>query len=219
MATDTKIAIFGLSHIDVPVTNLERALSLYSNLLGFIEKRRGEAWVDLDTGSCTLRLIVTRKPENNVSIRVQTSTVEQTTNALLALGAKLIHRDLRSPEQELLACVRDFDGNTIYLWRELTEDEYDFVPEVPKVLTWQPEAEVFMQSVLKSVPSFFRALARRKVAAMAEELAAHSKLVTKEEVVRGFILASPKITRYRNRQPLIDHGIDVERYKADWESD
>ncbi len=34
-----------------------------------------------------------------------------------------------------------------------------------------------------------------------------------------YILASPKVTRGRNRQPLLDHGIDVDRYQADWDAD
>jgi hypothetical protein len=55
--------------------------------------------------------------------------------------------------------------------------------------------------------------------AVAEELAGSRNLVTREEVIRGFILASPRVTRPRNRQPLLDHGVDVDRYRDDWDAD
>jgi hypothetical protein len=35
-------------------------------------------------------------------------------------------------------------------------------------------------------------------------------------VIRSFILSSAKVTRFRVRQPLIDHGIDLEKYAADF---
>ena len=40
-----------------------------------------------------------------------------------------------------------------------------------------------------------------------------------EQVIRGYILSSPRITRGRNRKPLVEAGIDVERYRADWDAD
>jgi hypothetical protein len=123
----------------------------------------------------------------------------------------------RTPDQQLVGAVQDPDGNTIYVWRPLTEDEYGFDPELPKELAWHPEAEELLKSLLRSVPALFRILARRRVVAVAEELAGPTKLVTREEVIRGLILASPRITRERNRKPLVEHGIDVDRYAADWD--
>jgi hypothetical protein len=115
--------------------------------------------------------------------------------------------------------VRDPDGNILSVWRELTEDELDVVPALPKELTWTEDAETFLQSLLRSVPALFRALARYRVTREAEALAARTRVVTREEVIRGYILASPKVTRGRNRKPLIEHGVDVDKYKADWDAD
>ncbi len=216
---DDEPTIYGLSHIDLPVTDLERALGLYGGVLKFGEKGRGEGWVDLEAGGCTVRLVLTRKPEHLAAIRVQSATVDEAAAAMVRRGARLVQRAARTPEQTLLAAVRDPDGNTVYLWRPLTEDEYDRAPELPTSLAWRPEAEQLLQGLLRGVPALFRGLARRRVTAVAEELAGATLSVTREEVIRGFILASPKITRGRNRQPLLDQGIDVERYRADWESD
>jgi hypothetical protein len=91
--------------------------------------------------------------------------------------------------------VRAPDGNIITVWRELSEDEDD------------------------SVPALFRALVRYRVTREAEALAARARVVSREEVIRGFILASSKVTRARNRKPMIDRGIDAGKHQADWDAD
>ncbi|HEU4537066.1 MAG TPA: DUF2621 family protein [Polyangiaceae bacterium] len=211
--------VFGLSHIDLPITNLERALALYGGVLNFGEKGRGDGWADLDAGACTLRLVVTRRPEHLGAIRVQSPNVDEVVAAMIERGARLVQAALRTPEQTLVGAVRDPDGNMVYVWRPLSEDEYDRVPELPTSLAWQPEAEQLLKSLLLRVPALFRGLARRRVTAVAEELVGPARQVTREEVIRGFILASPRVTRSRNREPLLALGVDVNRYQADWDAD
>lgn len=220
MTGPTTSAIFyGLSHIDVPVTDLARAERLYHGATGFPVQGRGEGWLDVEAGGMRLRLVLTRRPEHTVTLRLQAPAVDEALAALVAAGATQLYSATRTPEQELLAAARDPDGNVVYVWRPLTEDEFDFVPELPKEMTWTVDADAFLKSLLGSVPALFRALARRRVVAVTEELAGSTNLVTREEVIRGFILASPRVTRPRNRQPLIDHGVDVERYREDWDAD
>lgn len=214
----SEATFFGLSHVDVPVSDLVRAKRLYSEVLGFSMKAEGEGWADLDARTSALRLVETRHPKNRAAIRVQASMVESAIDMLTKNGTTLAHAAFRTPDQNLVGAVHDPDGNTIYVWRPLTEDEYSVVPELPTELAWLPEAESLLKSLLKSVPALFRGFARRRVVAVAEELAEQTKLVTREEVIRGMILASPRITRERNRKPLVEHGIDVNRYAADWES-
>jgi len=213
------VTFFGLSHVDVPVSDLERARRLYAGALAFPIRGEGEGWIDLDTGGSAIRLFETRKVGQAVALRVHSPTVEDALDHLRLAGARMLYPAARTPEQHLVGAVMDPDGNTLYIWRPLTEDEYDFAPELPKVLTWQPEAEAFLKSLLKTVPALFRGLARRRVSAVTEELAAPTRFVTREEVIRAFILASPKVTRGRNRKPLIDHGVDVDKYQADWDAD
>jgi catechol 2,3-dioxygenase-like lactoylglutathione lyase family enzyme len=212
------VPIFGISHVDMPVSDLVRSEKIFVDVLGFHVKKRGDGWIDLDAGACTLRLVRTRKVEHPVTVRVLTSDVDGVLRSLRAHGATLMYPPTRTPAQELIAQVSDPDGHGIIVWRELTEDEYDFVPEVPKAMTWMPEAESLLQSLLASVPALFRALARRKVARTTEDLAGASNLVTREHVIRGYILASAKITRYRLRQPLVDHGINPAHYAAEFEA-
>lgn len=210
------VTFFGLSHVDIPVTDLARAKRLYAGVLGFVVRSEGEGWADLDAGAGGLRLLETRRPEHRTAIRVQSPTVETALEHLSRSGTRLVYPAARTADQQLVGAVQDPDGNTIYVWRPLTEDEWGFVPELPVEMAWHPEAEALLKSLLKSVPALFRGLARRRVVAVVEELAERTKFVTREEVIRGFILASPRVTRERNRKPLVEHGVDVDRYAADW---
>lgn len=211
--------VFGLSHIDVPVQNLERAERWWHKQLGFQVKARGDGWLDIDVHTCVLRLSKVRRVEHPVTVRLQVENVEAAVAELKELGGRVQYEPLRTAEQELLAAVYDPEGHTLLIWRPLTEDEYDQVPELPKEMTWRPEAEDLLKALLKSVPSLFRAIARWRVAKNAEYLAEATRTVHREQVIRAFILSSAKVTRYRNRQPLVDQGVDVSLYAADFEAE
>ncbi|MBL8633164.1 MAG: DUF2621 family protein [Myxococcales bacterium] len=203
----------------VTVQNLDRAERFWVEQLGFQVKVRGEGWLDIDVHTCVIRLSKVRRVEHPVTLRLQVENVESAVKELTTLGARLQYEPHRTAAQELLAAVQDPDGHTLLVWRPLSEDEYDHTPALPKELTWSPEAEELLQALLRSVPSLFRALARWRVSKNAEFLAESTRVVQREHVIRAFILSSAKVTRYRNRQPLIDQGIDVSRYEADFASD
>lgn len=214
-------AVFGVTHVRLPVRSLSRASALYGGLLGFERRAQGAGWLELDAGGTVgLLLVEVERIEHNACLRLLAADLDAALHALLANGGCTLVDDVaRTPEMTLCASVRDADGNLLTVWRALTEDEYDAPPELPTVLTWQADADALLKQLLKAVPALFRSLARRKVVRVAEELAARSRVVTREEVIRGFILASPRITRERNRQPLMDAGIDVGRYQADWDAE
>ncbi|WP_140634893.1 DUF2621 family protein [Methylibium rhizosphaerae] len=214
-------AVFGVTHVRLPVRSLSRAQALYGGLLGFEQRAQGAGWLELDAGGTVgLRLVEVERTEHNACLRLLVADVDAVLDALLTIGGcALVHDVARTPEMTLCATVCDADGNLLTVWRALTEDEYDTPPELPTVLTWQADADALLKQLLKAVPALFRSLARRKVVRVAEELAGRSRVVTREDVIRGFILASPKIARERNRKPLVDAGIDVSRYQADWDAE
>lgn len=232
-------AFFGVSHIDLPVSKLDRAVRFYVDGAGLSVRARGEGWADADGGSLLVRLVEVGRAASRLgwgsrgaglpsvsggaggaALRLQAHDVERGVRALVSVGGSLLHPAMRTPQHELLAAVRDPDGHTVYVWRALSEDEYDFVPRLPTELEWRADAEALLRSLLRSVPALFRALARARVTKVAEALALEARThVTTEEVVRAFILASPRVTRGRNRRPLLEHGIDVTKYQADWEAE
>lgn len=204
--------IFGISHIEIPVSDLTRSVRLYVERIGLQVRREGEGWKDLESGTVTLRLVEVRKVEQRVSLRVQVSDVGAAVAELAAAGNRVLYEPQRTPALELVASVADPDGHTLTLWRELSEDEYGFVPELPTEMAWEPEAEALMKSLLSHVPALFRALARRKVVRNAEYIASERRRVRREDVIRAYILSSAKVTRYRLYEPLRANGIRPEDY-------
>ncbi|PSM31189.1 VOC family protein, partial [Haliangium sp. UPWRP_2] len=61
------MSVFGLSHVDVPVTQLEKSEQFFTRHLSFWVKKRGDGYVDIDTGTLTLRLIKTGRVEHPVT--------------------------------------------------------------------------------------------------------------------------------------------------------
>ena len=209
---------FGISHLVLPVTALDASAALWGDVMGFTAVQRGDGFVDMDTGSATLRLLQVQKVESSVSLRLQVSDVTAAYGALLAAGAASRYAPMKTPQLEEMACVSDADGHAIVLWRALSEDEWGFVPELPKQGEWLPDAEDLLKRLLTHVPALFRMLARRKTTRVIEQLAAeaHSP-VTQEWVIKGYITASAKITRFRLVEPLRAEGINPDDYRAEFE--
>lgn len=209
---------FGISHLIVPVTALDASAALWGDVMGFTAVQRGDGFVDMDTGSATLRLLQVQKVESSVSLRLQVSDVTAAYGALLAAGTASRYAPMKTPQLEEMACVSDADGHAIVLWRALSEDEWGFVPELPKQGEWLPDAEDLLKRLLAHVPALFRMLARRKTTRVIEQLAAeaHSP-VTQEWVIKGYITASAKITRFRLVEPLRAEGINPDDYRAEFE--
>lgn len=209
---------FGISHLVVPVTDLERAARLWRDVIGFAEARRGDGYVDMDTGSALLRLMQVKAIESRITVQLQVGDVGQAYAALLAAGAASRYGPMRTPELEEMACVGDPDGHSIVLWRALTEDEWDFVPELPKQGEWMPDAEDLLKRLLAHVPALFRMLARRKTTRVIEQMADEARSpVTQELVIKGYITASAKVTRYRLVEPLRAEGINPDDYQAEFD--
>ena len=209
---------FGVSHLVVPVTDLERSARLWRDVMGFAEARRGEGYLDVDSGNVAIRLMQVSAVESKLSLRLSVFDVAKAYQALLAGGAASRYEPMRTPELEEIACVSDADGHAIVLWRALTEDEWGFVPELPKQGEWYPDAEELLKRLLAHVPALFRMLARRKTTRVIELLAREAKSpVTRELVIKGYITASAKITRYRLVEPLRAEGIDPDDYRAEFD--
>ena len=101
------------------------------------------------------------------------------------------------------------------LWRALTEDEYGFDPEIPSEGAWDPGAEEFLKVILRRVPALFRGRARLKITRKAESLSVG--VVDEHTVIRASLLSTPRIMRGILRAPLVDMGVDLDKYKEEFE--
>jgi len=209
---------FGVSHLVMPVTDLERAAKLWRDVVGFAVSRSGDDYLDFDSGTVTIRLMQVPAIESKLSLRLAVRNVPEAYQALLAGGAASRYEPMQTPELEEIACVSDPDGHAIVLWRALTEDEWGFIPELPKQGEWYPDAEQLLKRLLAHVPALFRMLARRKTTRVIEQLAKEMQSpVTREIVIKGYITASAKITRYRLVEPLRAEGINPDDYREDFD--
>ena len=209
---------FGVSHLVVPVSNLEHSAKLWRDVMGFSVSTQGEEFLDVDSGNVAIRLIQVANVESRLSLRISVRDVAQAFEQLVAGGAAARYAPMRTPENEEIACVNDPDGHAIVFWRTLTEDELDFVPDLPKQGQWYPDAEALLKRLLAHVPALFRMLARRKTTRVIETLANEANSpVTRELVIKGYITASAKITRFRLVEPLRAEGINPDDYRAEFE--
>lgn len=208
----------GISHIDMQVTDLQKAKQLWSNVIGFTVSKEGEGFAELDSGNVAIRLIEVPSIEQTVSIRLSVNEVDKAYLHLLEQGTDSRYAPMNTPDLQKIACVTDSNGHSIIIRRELTEDEWDFTPELHKTGDWLPEAEELVVKLLSHVPAFFRMLARRKVIKVVEQLAQEDDSpVTREHVIKGYITASAKVTRVRLIEPLKAQGINPDDYQAEFD--
>lgn len=210
---------FGVTHVDLPVTDFARAEAFWGKLIGLKEVKRGEGFIDLDSGSVILRLVQVPNVSRPVTLRVHVGDVQAAFDRLVQSGGRALYEVQRTPALELEAHVADPDGNAVIVWRDLSEDEYGFVPDLPKQGEWQADSEKLLIELLSYVPALFRSMARRKVTKIIEEVAGWDKsAVTREHVIRGYILSSAKIKRDRLIEPLKKCGIDPSKYKEEFDA-
>lgn len=209
--------IFGLSHIDVPVKDMRRSTRFFCEGLGFSIKGQGEGWVDLDASTMLVRLIETKRPDRVVRLRFECSDVNEDVQAVINAGGRLIYEPARTESLTIESTLNDPDGHIILIWRNLTEDEYGFDPELPTEMVWEADAEDLLKSLLKAVPALFRGLARRKIVAEAERRAGLKKRVDRDLMIRSFISAQAPPNRKRLHAPLRDHGINPADYQDEFD--
>jgi hypothetical protein len=208
----------GISHLDLQVTDLNQARALWADTMGFHVSREADGYIELDSGNVALRLIEVPHIEQTGSIRISVPSVDAAYQKLLNAGLSSRYAPMHTPDLEKIACVNDANGHAIILWRPLTEDEWNFVPDLPKTGEWLPDAEDLVVRLLSHVPAFFRMLARRKVTRVVEKLATDDNSpVTREHVIKGYITASAKVTRSRLVEPLKAEGINPDDYQAEFD--
>ena len=208
----------GISHIDLQTTNLTKSQQFWIDVIGFTVKSQGEGFIEIDSGNVAIRLIEVSAIEQTSTIRLFVASVSESYQHLIRSGASSRYEPMKTPGLEKMACVTDHNGHSIILWRALSEDEWDFVPDLPKTGEWHRDAEELVVKLLSHVPAFFRMLARRKVTRVVEELAKEdNSAVTREHVIKGYITSSAKVTRARLIEPLKANGINPDDYQEEFD--
>ncbi len=211
--------LFGLTQVCLPCRDLALSLRFYSDLLGFPLLRRSDLQADLDANGGGIRLCQT---DSNIgpSLRLRLHTTEpaEAVRELIAQGASRGAATRRSAELEWIGEIVDPDGHRLELWCALSEDELDFVPDLPTSLEWTSSATALLQALLAGVPESFRAPARENTVRTAEYLAGSSLRVGRREAIRGFVRATPRLRRDQLKPALRQQAIDPADYRRDFDS-
>jgi len=80
---------------------------------------------------------------------------------------------------------------------------------------WADEEKALLEDLVKPVPELFRDVARQKIAGKIGELALkeHASKITKDLVIRGYIIATPKRDHKFLVKALNDKEIDIAPYQ------
>ncbi|MFC2946898.1 DUF2621 family protein [Virgibacillus sediminis] len=80
---------------------------------------------------------------------------------------------------------------------------------------WQEEEKEFLEELVSPVPELFRDVARHKIASKIGEMALQKKdeVITKETLIEGYIVATPKRDHKFLRKKLKEKDIDTKPYE------
>lgn len=81
-----------------------------------------------------------------------------------------------------------------------------------KEMNWNNEAKSLLDEFMEPVPVFVRPMARKGIEAKIKELASGEEITT-EDVIRGYILASPGKMKERAKSLLERKNIDLTPYQ------
>jgi hypothetical protein len=99
------------------------------------------------------------------------------------------------------------DGKSIIDWEEY------YVGETHQF--WRTDEKRFLEDLVSPVPELFRDVARQKIAGKIGELALNEKTdaITQDQVIRGYIMATPKRDHKFLKKKLQQLQIDMNPYK------
>ncbi len=209
--------MLGISHLRLPVTQLERSRTFYSHAMGFeilpIEKA---GTVTLDALGIRLCLFVSEPEIRPLELAFQTARIQAAVDRLTAGGAVQEEPPHKTLQRTLETILRDPDGHRLCLWRRLREDEYPQEPDLPITRAWDVDARDLLKDFLRKTPVLFRDVARKGCVREAEFLTPSGACVDRRTVARAVIRATPRMLRFRVRGPLTEMGFDLDDFSEDF---
>lgn len=80
-------------------------------------------------------------------------------------------------------------------------------------MEWNQEAKDLLEELIKPIPPFVRPMAKKKIEGFILD-GVSGELVTKEDVVKGYIVASPGDMQERAVKLLKSKGIELTSYES-----
>ncbi|OIJ17996.1 hypothetical protein BKP45_20600 [Anaerobacillus alkalidiazotrophicus] len=119
---------------------------------------------------------------------------------LMAIGGYFMFR-------KFLKKMPKEDGKSILDWQE------HFIEQTKQL--WEVEEKAFLEELVEPVPSLFRDVARDKIKGKIGELALEEKasVITKDLIIKGYCLATPKRDHKFLIKKLTEKNIDSSAYR------
>jgi hypothetical protein len=206
---------FSLSHIEIPVDNLNEGAILYKNSFDLEIHSEYPDYIDLELGFIKFRVIEKINKKHISFLRFEVPSLDECYKKLIDLGFKCILEPYRKNNKELESRLIDPYNNIISLWRELTEDELDTPPVLNTNKQWDKEANEVLQTLLKNVPFMFRKLARERSVKESEALSINN-IVDVRTAIRGYITATPDIMKERVKKHISEIGFSPNDFLEDF---
>ncbi|MCA9670331.1 MAG: DUF2621 family protein [Myxococcales bacterium] len=201
------------------VADLAAATRFLGAALEMKLKSSDEHGVLLENGAVGVRLVAA-DADDELHLELTTLELEASLAELLAFDGVQVSRDRSwvSKRREVVALEAPH-GIRLSLTRDYNEDELGVTPDLPTTAIWEPRAEKTVQAILKHVPLPFRDLARNRMTARGEQLAAslEQPVVPLETAIRAIIQCTPAFDLDHLRHGLRLMGFDPERWEADFE--
>ncbi|PZX07472.1 uncharacterized protein DUF2621 [Psychrobacillus insolitus] len=123
---------------------------------------------------------------------------------LMAIGGFFMFR-------KFLKALPKNDGKSDLDWEEYYVDQ--------TIHLWNDEQKALLNELVTPVPDLFRPVAKQKIAGKIGQLALDEKAtsITRELLIRGYIIATPKRDHKFLRKKLAELGIDVTPYNKFFE--
>ncbi|MFJ5772175.1 DUF2621 domain-containing protein [Psychrobacillus sp. NPDC093180] len=124
--------------------------------------------------------------------------------SLMAIGGFFMFRKF------LKALPKD-DGKSVLDWEEYYVNN--------TIHLWNEDQKVLLNELVSPVPELFRPVAKQKIAGKIGQLALEEKAtsITRELLIRGYIIATPKRDHKFLRKKLAELKIDVTPYERFFE--
>lgn len=99
------------------------------------------------------------------------------------------------------------DGKSMMDWEEYYMEK--------TIHMWEPEEKELLEELVSPVPELFRDVARHKIASKIGEVALNKnqETITRESLIEGYIIATPKRDHNFLRKKLRQENIDITPYE------
>lgn len=197
------------------VSSLDGLKTLFISHLGFNLVTSDASTIVVENGSMSLTLVLTTKANHStLNLEIACSALKESLLDLSKKGYQQLSAINWASQNRQEAQLQTIENICLCLYQEYSEDELDIYPTLPSKMSWDKEATLSMQKLLRSVPIAFRDNARLKSTEQAEcNAITYGRLkVNLDDVIKALITVMPDFGHDKLKSAMQDNNIPI----SDW---